>query len=316
MRKMGFSARSRWILPSPVWAAPIWVTWAFRPWAVIPATAAARVSTVTAVMQTRAAGFAFQAACRSQDGFQLAPGAADEDGVGGGQARQGFRGFALHHTDVPAPQPAAVFFDQGAGLGQALHRIHRGAPVGKGQFQADTAGACPHVPGGFPGAESQLGQGLGPDGLFGHGDGLGPGEGAVGPAGGAGSGPGGRLGQQHRQGPEGPLCQLTGCAAGEGLIGAAQVLPHRHRQVFQACLGQTGAEVGGAGALAAGEEKHRPAPADGGHRVAAGAVGRHQLPVLPGPAQPGRQQLDAGNPRHHFGGDSILGQPFQQARRP
>ena len=218
--------------------------------------------------------------------------------------------------DVPAPQAAAVFPDQVTGLGQAFHRIHRGPAVGKGQFQADAAGAGPHVPGCLPGADGQLGQGLGPDGLFGHGDGLGPGEGAVGPAGSPGGGPGGRLSQQHRQGPEGLPGQFCRCAGGDGLAGAGQVFPHRHRQLSQPRLSQPGAEVGGAGALAAGEEKHRFPLAEGGHRVAAGAVGRHQLPVLPGPAQPGRQQLDAGNPRHHPGGDSLLGQPFQQARRP
>ena len=191
----------------------------------------------------------------------------------------------------------------------------RGPAVGEGQLQTDAAGARPDVPDRLAGADSQGGQHLRPDGLLGHRHSVRPGKGVVRPAGGAGGQARRGLGQQHRQGRKAAPRHLAGRPGGDALAGQGQLLPHRHRQVSQAGGGELPAQAGGARRPAAGQEKDRRAAADGGHRVAGRAVGRDQLPPLPGAAEGRRQQLYAGEPRRHPGGDAPLFQKVQQAGR-
>ena len=100
------------------------------------------------------------------------------------------------------------------------------------------------------------------------------------------------------------------------LLCPAQLFAHQHMGIAQPGGSQPAAE-GGRRFCPAGQEKHRLSPGRQalGHRVAGTAVGRDQLPLLPGAAHRSGQQLNAGKPRQHPAGDAKSPQHRQQLGR-
>ena len=100
------------------------------------------------------------------------------------------------------------------------------------------------------------------------------------------------------------------------LLCPAQLFPHQHMGIAQPGSSQPAAE-GGRRFCPAGQEKHGLSPGRQafGHRVAGTAVGRDQLPLLPGAAHRSGQQLNAGKPRQHPAGDAKGPQHRQQLGR-
>ena len=190
-------------------------------------------------------------------------------------------------------------------------------PPGCGQCQlhAHAAGARPHIPQSIGRLHGQLGQRRRPHLLLGHGH-LSPVEGFIREAG----HPPGRLRKMlHKQNAQACkllLRKLLRRAEQDLLLRPAQLFAHQHMGIAQPGSSQSAAE-GGRRFCPAGQEKHRLSPGCQalGHRVAGTAVGRDQLPLLPGAAHRSGQQLNAGKPRQHPAGDAKGPQHRQQLGR-
>ena len=82
------------------------------------------------------------------------------------------------------------------------------------------------------------------------------------------------------------------------LVRIGEAFPHRYRKAAQSRL-RKGLAQAGESISAAGEEEGRAAVHHGRHRVAVRTVGRAQIPILPGSAQAGCQQLHARDSGEH-----------------
>ena len=108
----------------------------------------------------------------------------------------------------------------------------------------------------------------------------------------------GHLHQQHAQALEMAGGQLAHRAGINFLLRGPQVFAHGGGQLSKALCRQLGTK--GGGALAAARQKERRLALHAlGHRVAGAAMGRDELPVLPGAAQRGREHLHAGKAGQH-----------------
>ena len=103
-------------------------------------------------------------------GLHAALGAAEENGVRGGQSFQRLGGFPFDEGQIPGCETLPVLPDKRAGLRVAFHGIDPPARGGKGQFHTDTAGAGPHIPQRVRGADGQLCQRGSADFLLRHGN--------------------------------------------------------------------------------------------------------------------------------------------------
>ena len=109
--------------------------------------------------------------------------------------------------------------------------------------------------------------------------------------------------------------QLAHRAGINFLLRGPQVLAHGGGQLSKALCRQLGTK--GGGALAAARQKERRLALHAlGHRVAGAAMGRDELPVLPGAAQCGREHLHAGKAGQHHRLISLCLQTLHQCRSP
>ena len=231
-----------------------------------------------------------------QDFGQFPAAAAHKGRVRSRKAVQGLGGLSLCQVELPGPEFFPVGPDQGAGGAVPFHRPHRSGLEGQLHTDAPCPGA--HVPAQVLRTHRQLGQDDRPYLLLGHGD-LAPHKLPVRDARRPPGEDRGGLTEQDVEGGKGPFRTLGGGHLRDHFPRKAQIFPHCDRQPAQAGLYQFLAQSRRT-ARPPGEEKGSLSPAHRRHRVAGGPVGGAQGPVLPGPAQPGRQHLRAGQARDHL----------------
>ena len=221
------------------------------------------------------------------DGTQIALAPADEHGVRGRPIGQGFRRQPLGKVQILHGKFCAVLANQLTRIGVTFSGIN--AALGRSQrhFHTDTAGARTHIPQGIVRAHGQLCQHGGADLLLGHRR-FAAEKHFIRQAGGAARRRGAALRQQHAQRRELLLRQRGHCVGHKALGIAAEVFPHgRYDLAVPGCC-QPGAECRGRLTAACQEERWHALLARS-YRIAGAAVGRYELPILPGAAQCRRQ---------------------------